>query len=158
MVRQPSLRCARALRGQGVRRTQSRYMGEETAGCAAGHGSTFPERKKGRRVNPCTHSFCFLSCFSFSPQSLGVVLYVLVCGALPFDGSTLQNLRARVLSGKFRIPFFMSTGETALTFSASKDSNVSSLGSVLYFISPASRVHFGWARGSIIEARAATVS
>ncbi|KAL7981644.1 hypothetical protein Chor_005732 [Crotalus horridus] len=42
-------------------------------------------------------------------QSLGVVLYVLVCGALPFDGSTLQNLRARVLSGKFRIPFFMST-------------------------------------------------
>ncbi|CDQ63045.1 unnamed protein product [Oncorhynchus mykiss] len=25
--------------------------------------------------------------------SLGVVLYVLVCGALPFDGSTLQNLR-----------------------------------------------------------------
>ncbi|XP_078593006.1 serine/threonine-protein kinase SIK3-like isoform X1 [Branchiostoma floridae x Branchiostoma japonicum] len=41
--------------------------------------------------------------------SLGVVLYVLVCGALPFDGSTLQNLRARVLAGKFRIPFFMST-------------------------------------------------
>lgn len=46
-----------------------------------------------------------------SLQSLGVVLYVLVCGALPFDGSTLQNLRARVLSGKFRIPFFMSTGK-----------------------------------------------
>lgn len=41
-----------------------------------------------------------------------MVLYVLVCGALPFDGSTLQNLRARVLSGKFRIPFFMSTGRT----------------------------------------------
>ncbi|KAK2573445.1 Serine/threonine-protein kinase SIK3 [Acropora cervicornis] len=41
--------------------------------------------------------------------SLGVVLYVLVCGALPFDGSTLQSLRARVLDGRFRIPFFMST-------------------------------------------------
>lgn len=41
--------------------------------------------------------------------SLGVVLYVLVCGALPFDGSTLQSLRTRVLSGKFRIPYFMST-------------------------------------------------
>lgn len=52
---------------------------------------------------------CKLSC-CVSLQSLGVVLYVLVCGALPFDGSTLQNLRARVLSGKFRIPFFMSTG------------------------------------------------
>ncbi|CAD5111210.1 DgyrCDS542 [Dimorphilus gyrociliatus] len=41
--------------------------------------------------------------------SLGVVLYVLVCGALPFDGNTLQLLRSRVLSGKFRVPFFMST-------------------------------------------------
>lgn len=44
-------------------------------------------------------------------QSLGVVLYVLVCGALPFDGSTLQSLRDRVLSGRFRIPYFMSSGE-----------------------------------------------
>ncbi|KAJ3091008.1 Map microtubule affinity-regulating kinase [Quaeritorhiza haematococci] len=41
--------------------------------------------------------------------SLGVVLYVLVCGALPFDGSTLAKLRARVLAGKFKIPFYMST-------------------------------------------------
>lgn len=44
-------------------------------------------------------------------QSLGVVLYVLVCGALPFDGSTLHSLRNRVLAGKFRIPFFMSSGK-----------------------------------------------
>ena len=43
-------------------------------------------------------------------QSLGVVLYVLVCGALPFDGSSLQSLRDRVLAGRFRIPFFMSSG------------------------------------------------
>ncbi|KAL0809447.1 hypothetical protein ABMA28_011625 [Loxostege sticticalis] len=40
--------------------------------------------------------------------SLGVVLYVLVCGALPFDGGTLHELRSVVLSGKFRIPYFMS--------------------------------------------------
>lgn len=40
--------------------------------------------------------------------SLGVVLYVLVCGALPFDGTNLQMLRDRVLQGRFRIPFFMS--------------------------------------------------
>jgi len=40
--------------------------------------------------------------------SLGVVLYVLVCGALPFDGHTLQSLKSRVLAGKFRIPYFMS--------------------------------------------------
>ncbi|KAI8811878.1 kinase-like domain-containing protein [Cladochytrium replicatum] len=42
--------------------------------------------------------------------SLGVVLYVLVCGALPFDGSTLAKLRARVLVGKFKVPFYMSPG------------------------------------------------
>lgn len=45
--------------------------------------------------------------------SLGVVLYVLVCGALPFDGATLHDLRSMVVSGKFRIPFFMSQGESA---------------------------------------------
>ncbi|XP_050531158.1 serine/threonine-protein kinase SIK3-like isoform X2 [Daktulosphaira vitifoliae] len=40
--------------------------------------------------------------------SLGVVLYVLVCGSLPFDGNTLKVLRANVLSGMFRVPYFMS--------------------------------------------------
>lgn len=42
--------------------------------------------------------------------SLGVVLYVLVCGALPFDGNTLHDLRTMVVAGRFRIPFFMSQG------------------------------------------------
>ncbi|XP_051529817.1 serine/threonine-protein kinase SIK2-like [Myxocyprinus asiaticus] len=40
--------------------------------------------------------------------SMGVVLYVLVCGALPFDGPSLPILRQRVLEGRFRIPYFMS--------------------------------------------------
>ncbi|XP_028319807.1 serine/threonine-protein kinase SIK2 isoform X4 [Gouania willdenowi] len=39
--------------------------------------------------------------------SMGVVLYVLVCGALPFGGPTLPVLRQRVLEGRFRIPYFM---------------------------------------------------
>ena len=54
------------------------------------------------------YQFIYLSIYL--PQSLGVVLYVLVCGALPFDGSNLSVLRDRVLSGRFRIPFFMSSG------------------------------------------------
>eukprot|EP00127_Corallochytrium_limacisporum_P007211 Clim_evm84s243 gene=Clim_evmTU84s243 len=41
--------------------------------------------------------------------SLGVILYVLSCGSLPFDGDTLSKLRARVVAGKFKIPFYMST-------------------------------------------------
>ncbi|XP_042170309.1 serine/threonine-protein kinase SIK2 [Oncorhynchus tshawytscha] len=40
--------------------------------------------------------------------SLGVVLYVLVCGVLPFDGPSLPALRQRVREGRFRIPFYMS--------------------------------------------------
>lgn len=38
------------------------------------------------------------------------MLYVLVCGSLPFDGPSLPALRQRVTEGRFRIPFFMSQG------------------------------------------------
>ncbi|KAM9317497.1 LOW QUALITY PROTEIN: serine/threonine-protein kinase SIK1 [Gastrophryne carolinensis] len=40
--------------------------------------------------------------------SLGVVLYVLLCGSFPFDGPSLPVLRQRVLDGRFRIPYYMS--------------------------------------------------
>lgn len=58
---------------------------------------------------PCIYVVNGLYVFIF--QSMGVVLYVLICGALPFDGSSLQSLRTRVLNGKFRVPFFMSRGK-----------------------------------------------
>lgn len=50
---------------------------------------------------------------------MGVVLYVLVCGALPFDGPTLPVLRQRVLEGRFRIPYFMTEGK--IGFSTQND-------------------------------------
>ncbi|XP_058237112.1 serine/threonine-protein kinase SIK2-like [Hemibagrus wyckioides] len=42
--------------------------------------------------------------------SLGVVLYVLVCGSLPFEAASLPALKQRVIEGRFRIPYFMSQG------------------------------------------------
>ncbi|CAN2387810.1 Serine threonine-protein kinase SIK1 [Pristimantis euphronides] len=46
--------------------------------------------------------------------SLGVVLYVLLCGSFPFDGPNLPTLRQRVLDGRFRIPYYMSQDCEAL--------------------------------------------
>ena len=40
-----------------------------------------------------------------------MVLYVLVCGGLPFYGENLRDLKDRVLKGMFRIPYWMSEGE-----------------------------------------------
>ena len=47
---------------------------------------------------------------------MGVVLYVLVCGALPFDARTLPDLKQTVLNGKFRIPYFMSEGRNLFNY------------------------------------------
>ncbi|KAM4817554.1 MAP/microtubule affinity-regulating kinase 3-like [Urocitellus parryii] len=41
--------------------------------------------------------------------SLGVVLYTLVTGSLPFFGHNVRELRDRVLQGRYRIPLYMST-------------------------------------------------
>ncbi|KAL3318981.1 MAP microtubule affinity-regulating kinase 1 [Cichlidogyrus casuarinus] len=41
--------------------------------------------------------------------SLGVILYTLVSGILPFDGQNLRDLRDCVLHGRYRIPFYMTT-------------------------------------------------
>lgn len=41
--------------------------------------------------------------------SLGVVLYIMVCGSFPFPGESLGDIRNQVLRGLVRFPFFLST-------------------------------------------------
>jgi len=61
------------------------------------------------------HSSAKVCAFVCIKQSLGIILYVLCCGTLPFDGSNIHRLRSRILAGKFRVPFYMTTGNSTRT-------------------------------------------
>lgn len=41
--------------------------------------------------------------------ALGVLLYVLVCGSLPFDGNSFQELFTKILQGDYEVPDFISS-------------------------------------------------
>lgn len=56
--------------------------------------------------------------------SLGVILYVMVCGALPFDAQSLPHLKNQVLSASFRVPYWLSMScEQVIRSMLSKEPN-----------------------------------
>ncbi|XP_072765256.1 maternal embryonic leucine zipper kinase isoform X2 [Anoplolepis gracilipes] len=46
--------------------------------------------------------------------SMGVLLYALLCGFLPFDDNNLENLYKKILSGKYEEPYWLSDDSKAL--------------------------------------------
>ncbi|KMR04594.1 maternal embryonic leucine zipper kinase [Lasius niger] len=46
--------------------------------------------------------------------SMGVLLYALLCGFLPFDDNNLENLYKKILSGKYEEPYWLSNESKAL--------------------------------------------
>ncbi|VDN12942.1 unnamed protein product [Dibothriocephalus latus] len=73
--------------------------------------------------------------------SLGVILYTIVSGYLPFDAQNLRELRERVLRGKYRIPFYMST-DCEMLLKKMLVLNPEKRCSLLVSLLPTSRWHF----------------
>ncbi|XP_011875951.1 PREDICTED: maternal embryonic leucine zipper kinase-like isoform X2 [Vollenhovia emeryi] len=46
--------------------------------------------------------------------SMGVLLYALLCGFLPFDDNNLENLYKKILSGKYEEPYWLSNDSKTL--------------------------------------------
>ncbi|KYM80216.1 Maternal embryonic leucine zipper kinase [Atta colombica] len=46
--------------------------------------------------------------------SMGVLLYALLCGFLPFDDNNLENLYKKILSGKYEEPYWLSNNSKML--------------------------------------------
>jgi serine/threonine protein kinase KIN1/2 len=48
--------------------------------------------------------------------SFGVVLYVLVCGRVPFDDQSMPALHAKIKRGQAEYPAWLTSGETTFEF------------------------------------------
>jgi ankyrin repeat protein len=65
-------------------------------------------------VNRFTNSFSMLCLYIINNRSLGVLLYAMLCGSLPFNARSIPLLIKKIVEGKFKFPKFLSANAKSL--------------------------------------------
>lgn len=80
--------------------------------------------------------------------SFGIVLYVLVCGKVPFDDQSMPALHAKIKRGQVEYPAWLSAGASLITRRPELADNLTLQSASIYSLACSSRLHFNAPRSS----------